>query len=50
MRHDWILEVLTDLGTYAQKNALTALAAQVEETMRVAREEIARTRGDEPLH
>lgn len=50
MRHDWILEVLADLGTYAQKNALEALAAKVEETILVARDEIARVRGDEPLH
>lgn len=50
MRHDWILEVLADLGTYAQKNAMDVLAAKVEEAILVAREEIARVQGDEPLH
>lgn len=41
MRHDWIFDVLTDLRSYAQKNGLPALAAQVEETLRVARAEVA---------
>ncbi|NUB44355.1 hypothetical protein GEU84_008170 [Fertoebacter nigrum] len=41
MRHDWIFDVLADLRSYAQKNRLTALAAQVEDTLRVARTEIA---------
>ena len=31
MYHDWILEVLEDLRTYAVKNGLPATAAQAEE-------------------
>jgi hypothetical protein len=41
MRHDWIFEVLTDLRSYALKNGLPALAARVEDTMQLARAEIA---------
>lgn len=41
MRHDWIFDVLTDLRSYAQKNGLPALAAQVDEALQVARVEIA---------
>lgn len=41
MRHDWIIEVLEDLRAYAAHNDLPALAAQTEETLRVARAEIA---------
>ena len=41
MRHDWIFDVLTDLRFYAQANGLTALARKAEETLQVARAEIA---------
>jgi hypothetical protein len=41
MRHDWIFDVLADLRSYAQKNGLTALAAQIDDTLRVARTDIA---------
>ena len=41
MRHDWIFDVLTDLQSYALKNGLPRLAAQAEETLRIARAEIA---------
>lgn len=40
MRHDWIFDVLADLRSYAEKNGLTGLAAQVEVTLRVARAEL----------
>lgn len=40
MRHDWIFDVLKDLRTFAQRNGLPALAAQVETAMRVAQAEI----------
>ncbi len=40
MRHDWIYEVLEDLGTYAAGNGLPALARQVDEAMKIARAEI----------
>ena len=40
MRHDWIFEVLKDLGSYAALNGLPALAAQVDEALKIARLEI----------
>lgn len=40
MYHDWILEVLEDLRTYAVKNGLPATAAQAEEALRVAKAEV----------
>lgn len=40
MRHDWIFDVLKDLRSFAQRNGLPALAAQVETAMRVAHAEI----------
>ena len=42
MRHDWILDVLADLRSYAVKNDLPALARKVEEALDVARAEITR--------
>ncbi len=44
MSHDWVFDVLTDLLTYAQRNGLPRLAAQVEATLRVAQAEIPLTR------
>ncbi len=41
MQHDWIFDVLCDLRTYAQRNALPALAAQVDAALQTARAEIA---------
>ena len=41
MQHDWILDVLEDLRSYAEKNGLSATAAKAEEAMRVARAEMA---------
>ena len=43
MRHDWILDVLTDLRSYAQKNSLPEIAAEAEALLEVARAEIARS-------
>lgn len=40
MRHDWILDVLSDLKAYALANNLPALAAKAEEALIVARVEI----------
>ena len=40
MTHDWIIDVLTDLKTFAAKNGLTALAGQLEYTALVATTEI----------
>ncbi|WP_238364884.1 hypothetical protein [Mesobacterium pallidum] len=41
MTHDWILDVLTDLRTFAEKNDMTALAEQLDDTKIVAAVEIA---------
>ncbi|GAB1395671.1 hypothetical protein MASR1M65_04480 [Saprospiraceae bacterium] len=41
MRHDWILDVLRDLLSYAHRNDLPAVAAQVEQALAVAEVEIA---------
>ncbi len=41
MRHDWILDVLADLRSYASKNGLVQLAAEVDHALDVARHEIA---------
>lgn len=45
MHHDWIFDVLRDLRSFAQKNGLPALAAQVETTLQVAETEIAALNG-----
>ena len=49
MRHDWVFDVLTDLMTYARKNDLPALAAQVETAMAVAEAEIQALHDGHPL-
>lgn len=41
MPHDWIIEVLDDLKTYARENKLDALALQIEDARLVALTEIA---------
>ena len=40
MGHDWIIDVLTDLRTFAAANDLDALAAKLDDTQLFAREEI----------
>lgn len=40
MGHDWIIDVLTDLKTFAIANDLDALAAKLDDTQLVARAEI----------
>ena len=39
MGNDWIIDVLADLRTFAQKNDLPLLAVQLEETALVAQAE-----------
>jgi hypothetical protein len=39
--NNWIIDVLTDLRTFAQKNDLPLLAVQLEETALVGKAEIA---------
>ena len=41
MKHDWILDLLTDLRSLAKDNELLTLAAQLEDTQLVAAIEIA---------
>ncbi len=41
MGKEWILDVLTDLKTFAASNDLPDLERQLEETRRIARAEIA---------
>ena len=41
MRSDWILDVLTDLKTFARANDMPALAEQLDDTAIVAMAEIA---------
>lgn len=40
-RHDWILDMLSDLQDYALANDLPDLAASVEGTLAIARRETA---------
>ncbi|MCI5109337.1 MAG: hypothetical protein MRY75_02190 [Marivita sp.] len=40
MGHDWIIDVLTDLKTFAVANDLDALAAKLDDTQLVAEAEI----------
>jgi len=39
--HDWIIDVLEDLRTYAKRNGMNDLARKADETLAVARQEIA---------
>ena len=41
MGHDWIIDVLTDLRTFAAANDLEALAAKLDDTQLFAEAEIA---------
>lgn len=41
MAHEWIFDVLNDMRTYADKNGLPALAAQITVALHVAKSEIA---------
>ncbi|MEL7100493.1 MAG: hypothetical protein AAGM84_16835 [Pseudomonadota bacterium] len=40
MRSDWILDVLTDLKTFARANGMPALAEQLDDTAIVATAEL----------
>jgi hypothetical protein len=41
MGHDWILDVLADLKTYARVNGMPSLAAQLDDASFVAQVEVA---------
>jgi hypothetical protein len=47
MQYDWILDVLTDLKTFAKSNGLPALAEQLDDTSLLAAAEIAQVAGDQ---
>ncbi len=49
MRNDWILDVLTDLRTFARDNGLPALAERLDDAQQVAVEEIARKARGGPM-
>ncbi len=40
MSHDWILDVLSDLKTYARANGMPSLAAQLDDAAFVAAAEL----------
>lgn len=44
MQHDWIIDVLTDLATFARRNGLGVLAEQVEDSRLIAAAELAAVR------
>lgn len=41
MAHDWIIDVLTDLKTFARSNGFDSLAEHLDDTQMVAQIEIA---------
>lgn len=41
MGHDWIIDVLTDLKTFARANGMPSLAAQLDDASFVAQAEMA---------
>jgi hypothetical protein len=47
MRHDWILNVLADLQSYAEKNDLPVIAAAAKQNIIIARSEIAEKYAEE---
>jgi hypothetical protein len=49
MRNDWILDVLTDLRTFARDNRLFDLAERLDDAQQVAVEEIARRERMRPV-
>ncbi len=48
MAHDWILDVIADLKTYAKTNGLSVLADELEDAMLIAAAEIASVEGKAP--
>lgn len=50
MQNEWILDVLADLKTFAQKNGLGVLAEQLDDTRLVAATELASTGEGTGLH
>ena len=52
MKHEWVLAVLADIQTYAERNGLKALEAKLDETLAAARRDTGMEpgshRGDAP--
>jgi hypothetical protein len=48
MTHDWVLDVLTDLKAFAERNGLMALADQLDDAAMIAAAEIASSEGRLP--
>ena len=48
MRHDWILDVLTDLHAFACRNDMPGLAEKIEAALDEALREMSGTEGDAP--
>jgi soluble cytochrome b562 len=46
MGHDWLFEVIADMKAYAQKHGMSALAAKLDETEAVARDDVAAARSE----
>ena len=40
MGHDWLFDVLADMRAYAERHGMGALAAKIDETVEVARQEV----------
>ncbi|ETX29937.1 hypothetical protein RISW2_20010 [Roseivivax isoporae LMG 25204] len=49
MKHEWIIDVISDLRGYAYANGLDAFARELDSAERVARVEIASVAGDGEL-
>lgn len=50
MQNEWILDVLADLSTFAQKNGLGGLAERLDDTRLMAAAELALTGEGIPTH
>ncbi len=50
MQNEWILDVLSDLKTFAQKNGLAVLAEQLDDTRLLAATELALMGEGIPTH
>ena len=48
MKNEWILDVLSDLRSYAVSNQLDVLAEQLDDARLVAAAELANLEGDKP--
>lgn len=47
MQYDWVMDVLMDLRSFAERNGFVALAAQLDQTTQVAAAELAQRRASD---